>query len=152
LENIVGVVEGLKGRTADNIYDLFFAEKRVVAAVVLYFSDLTDIYGKINVMTFLFGNFPEHGQIKMRSERLMNERRLAFKDKTLDEILAMHKANLKIDYDNVVSVTLKKGLMQTSLKFVVLGPPEKKIDFRLDESQIAEVEDLIKKVLPTKAR
>lgn len=152
LENIVGVVEGLRGRTVDNIYDLFFAEKRVVAAVVLYFSDLTDIYGKINVITFLFGNLSEHGQIKMRSERLINERRLAFKDKTLDEILALHKASLKIDYDNIISVTVKKGLMQTSLEFRVQGPPEKKIDFRLDESQIAEVEDLIKKVLPNKTR
>lgn len=152
MENIVGVVQGLKGRTADIIYDLFFAEKRVVAAVVLYFSDLTDIYGKISAITFLFGNFSEHSEIKMRSLRLMDERRLAFKDKTLDEILTLHKANLKIDYDNIASVTIKKGLLQTSLEFVVQGPPEKKIDFRLEESQIAEVEDLIKKVLPNKTR
>jgi hypothetical protein len=152
LENIVGVVQGLRGRTTDIIYDLFFAEKRVVAAVVLYFSDLTDIYGKINVMTFLFGNLAEHSEIKMRSERLMNERRLAFKDKTLDEILTLHRANLNIDYDNIVSVTIKKGLLQTSLEFVVQGPPEKKIDFRLEESQIAEVEGLMKKVLPNKTR
>jgi len=142
----------LKGRTTDIIYDLFFAEKRVVAAVVLYFSDLTDIYGKINVLTLLFGNLSQHGEVKMRSERLINERRLAFKEKTLDEILALHKANLKIEYDDVVSTSVKKGLLQTSLEFVVKGSPEKKINFRLDESQIAEVEDLIKKVLPNKAR
>jgi hypothetical protein len=152
LENIIDVVQGLRGKTTDIIYDLFFAEKRVVAAIVLHFSDLTDIYGKISVMTLLFGNFSEHGEIKMRSARLMDERRLAFKDKTLDEILAMHKANLKIDYDNVVSVTVKKGLLQTSLRFVVQGDPQKKIDFWLEESQIAEVEDLIKKVLPNKIR
>jgi len=152
LENIVGVVEGLRGRTVDNIYDLFFAEKRAVAAVVLFFSDLTDIYRKIGVWTFLFGNYSEHGQVKMRSERLINERRLAFKDKTLDEILALHKASLEIDYENIVSVTVKEGLLQTSLQFVVQGSPEKKIDFRLDGSQIAEVEGLIKKVLPNKTR
>jgi hypothetical protein len=152
LENIVGVVQGLKGRTADIIYDLFFAEKRVVAAVVLYFSDLTDIYGKISIMTLLFGNFSQHGEVKMRSARLMNERRLAFKDKTLDEILALHKASMEIGYDNVVSVTVKRGLMQTSLEFVVQGSPEKKIDFRLEESQIGEVEELIRKVLPNKIK
>ena len=77
---------------------------------------------------------------------------LAFKEKTLDEILALHRANLEIDYDNVKSVTVKKGLVQTSLEFVVQGPQEKKIDFRLEESQIAEVEELIKKVLPNKTR
>jgi hypothetical protein len=152
LENIVGVVQGLKGRTTDIIYDLFFTEKRAVAAIVLYFSDLTDIYGKINIMTLLFGNFSQHGEVKMRSERLMNERRLAFKDKTLDEILALHRASIEIGYDNVVSVTVKKGLMQTVLEFVVQGPPEKKIDFRLEERQIGEVEDQLKKVLPTKTR
>ena len=152
MENVIGVVQGLKGRTTDIIYDLFFAEKRVVAAVVLYFSDLTDIYGKINVLTLLFGNLSQHSEVKMRSERLINERRLAFKDKTLDEILALHKANLKIDYDDVVSVSVKKGLLQTSLEFIVQGSPKKKINFRLSENQIAEVEDLIKKVLPNKAR
>lgn len=152
LENIVGVVQGLKGRTTDIIYDLFFTEKRAVAAIVLYFSDLTDIYGKISMITLLFGNFSQHGEVKMRSERLMNERRLAFMDKTLDEILAMHRASIEIGYDNIVSATVKKGLMQTVLEFMVQGPPEKKIDFRLEERQIGEVEDLIKKVLPTKTR
>jgi hypothetical protein len=152
LENIIGVVQGLKGRTKDIVYDLFFAENRVVAAVVLYFSDLTDIYGKINAITFLFGNQSEHSEIKIRSARLMDERRLAFKEKTLDEILASHRANMEIDYANVVSVTVKEGLLQTSLRFVVQGTPEKKIDFWLEESQMAEVEELIKKVLPNKVR
>jgi hypothetical protein len=152
LENIVGTVQGLRGRIKDIIFDLFFAEKRVVAAVVLYFSDLTDIYGKISLITFLFGNQSEHSEIKLRSARLMNERRLAFKDKTLDEISALHNASMKIDYENIVSVTIKKGLVQTSLRFVLKGPPEKKIDFWLEESQVAEVEDLIKKVLPNKIK
>ena len=81
MENIIGVVQGLRGRTADIIYDLFFAEKRVVAAVVLYFSDLTDIYGKISPMTFLFGNLSEHSEIKLRSLRLIDERRSGFQGK-----------------------------------------------------------------------
>jgi hypothetical protein len=152
LENIIGVVQGLRGRTKDIVYDLFFAEKRVVAAIVLYFSDLTDIYGKINAITFLIGNQSEHSEIKIRSERLMEERRLAFKEKTLDEILALHRANMEIDYGNVVSVTVKEGLMQTSLRFAVQGPPEKKIDFWLEDSQMTEVEELIKKVLPNKIK
>lgn len=152
LENIIGAVEGLRGRTKDIIYDLFFAEKRVVAAVVLYFSDLTDIYGKISLITFLFGNQSEHSEIKLRSARVMNERRLAFKEKTLDEILTLHNASMEIDYEKIVSVAIKKGLVQTSLRFVVQGPSEKKIDFWLQESQIAEVEELIKKVLPNKIK
>jgi hypothetical protein len=150
LENILGVVQGVRGRTADIIYDLFFSEKTVVAAVVLYFSDLTDIYGKVSVMTLLFGNLSQHSEVKMRSSRLMDERRIAFKGKTLDEILTMHRANMKIDYDGIVSVTIKKGLLQNSLRIVVRGPPEKKIDFWLEEGHVAQVEALFKKVLPNK--
>jgi hypothetical protein len=82
----------------------------------------------------------------------MDERRLAFQNNALDEILALHKANMEIDYENVVSVTVKKGLLETSLEFVVQRHPEKKIDFWLEESQIVEVEGLIKRVLPNKVR
>jgi hypothetical protein len=152
LENIIEVVQGVRGRTADIIYDLFFSEKRAVAAVVLYFSDLTDIYGKISIMTLLFGNFSQHGEVKMRSARLMDERRTSFKDKTLDEILTLHRANIGIDYDKIVSVTIKRGLVQNSLRLVVQGPPEKKIDFWLEEGQVAQVNALLKKVLPNKIR
>jgi hypothetical protein len=152
LENVVGVVQGLRGRTSDVVYDLFFAEKRAVAAIVLHFSDLADIYRKINAWTFLFGNLSERSQAKIRSVRLMEERRLAFKDKTLDEILALHRANVEILYDNVVSVKVKRGLLQTSLEFAVQGGPEKKISFWLEESRIAEVERVIKGVLPSKVR
>ena len=152
MENVVGVIQGLRGRTSDIVYDLFFAEKRAVAAIVLHFSDLSDIYRKINGWTFLFGNLSERTQVKMRSVRLMEERRLTFKDKTLDEILALHGANFEIVYDNVVSVKVKRGLLQTSLEFAVQGDPEKKISFWLEESRIAEVEGLIKGVLPSKVR
>lgn len=152
MENVVGVIQGLRGRTSDIVYDLFFSEKRAVAAIVLHFSDLSDIYKKIDAWTFLFGNLSERSQVKVRSARLMEERRLAFKDKTLDEILASHSANVEIVYENVVSVSVKRGLLQTSLKFAVQGDPEEKISFWLGDSQVAEVEGLIKRVLPSKIR
>jgi len=152
LEEVVGVIQGLRGRTSDIVYDLFFAEKRVVAGIVLHFSDLSDIYRKIDAWTFLFGSLSERSQVKMRSARLMEERRLAFEDKTLDEILASHEANVEIVYENVVSVQVKRGLLQTSLEFVVQGDPEKKISFWLGDSQVAEVQGLIKRLLPSKIR
>lgn len=152
MEDIIGVVQGLRGRTIDIVYDLFFSEKRVVAAVVLYFSDLTDIYEKFSLGTIMFGNLSERRIVKMRSLKLMDERRLAFKNKTLDEILTLHKANLEIDYEDVLSVIIRKGLLGTSLEFVVQGHPEKKVDFRLERRQVAEVEGLINRVLPDKVK
>jgi len=152
LESVVGVIQGLRGRTSDIVYDLFFSEKRVVAAIVLHFSDLSDIYRKIDGWTLLFGSFSERSQVKMRSSRLMEERRLAFKGKTLDEILALHGANVEIVYENVISATVKRGLLQTSLKFAVQGNSKKEISFWLGDSQVAEVESLISRVLPSKIR
>jgi hypothetical protein len=152
LEGIIGVVQGLKGRTSDIVYDLFFGETRFVAAVVLYFSDLADIYRDVNVTDFLFGDLARHSQIKMRSSRMMDERRAAFQNKALDEILAMHPANLEINYESIVSVAVKKSLLKTSLEFVIQGDPEKKIDFWLETSQVAEVDGLLKRVLPEKMK
>jgi hypothetical protein len=152
LEDIVGVIQGVKGRTSDIVYDLFFAEKRMVAAVVLYFSDLTGPYGGISLKTLLLGTLFTRRGIKMRSLKLMDERRLAFKDKSLDEILTLHRANLEVDYEDVVSVSIRKGVLETSLEFAVQRRPVKKIDFWLERNQVAEVEGLINRVLPNKVK
>jgi len=151
LENIIGVIQGIR-ETTDIIYDLFLGEKRAIAAMVLYFSDLTDLYEKDNSRTLLFGNMPIHGQIKRRSLKLMAERREIFKNKTLEGLLALHKANIEIVYDNVISVTIKKGVLSASLEFVVRDNLRKKLSFSIERRQIAEVESLINKLLPSKVK
>jgi len=151
LENIIEVIEGLTGFTTDTIYDLFFAEKRVIAAIVLHNSDLTEMYKKPNPLSFLFGGWFESKEFKMRSTKLIDERRRTFKRKTLNEILTMHKANMEIDYENIISATIKKGLLTTSLEFKVQKHPKKKIKFSLKRSQIAEVKRVISKILPMKS-
>jgi len=152
LENIVGVLKGLRGRTRDLIYDVFFTERRVVAAVVLHPSDFVEEYGKSDLATIMFGGYAKQREIKIRSLHLTEERRSAFEGKTADELLASNRANMEMDYENIASVRIKKGLLGTSLEFVVQLPPGKKIDFSLDGSQISEAEALVKKVLPTKVK
>jgi hypothetical protein len=66
--------------------------------------------------------------------------------------LALHRSNLEIDYENIIYVTVRKGLLTKSLEFAVKNPPGKKVSFSLEESQIAEAEELVKKVLPEKVR
>lgn len=151
MEKIVEVLEGLTGGTTDTIYDLFFTEKRVVAAIVLHHSDLSELYMKLNPLTVMFiGGMWTSREAKMRSIRLIDTRRKAFKDKTPEEILTTHKANIEIDYDNIVSVTTKKGLLTTTLEFNVQNYPEKKIKFSLKRDKIAEAKKVIDKVLPSK--
>jgi CRISPR/Cas system-associated exonuclease Cas4 (RecB family) len=151
LEEIVGVIRGVKGRTFDIVYDLFFSEKRVVAAIVLHFSDFADEYKKFHPESVLIGDMRQRGQIKARTSSLEEERRQAFENSTLDGILASHRANVEITYEKVVSVRVKKGFLTNSLEFAMQGVGQK-ISFRLARSQVAEAEDVVKKVLPDKMK
>jgi hypothetical protein len=152
LEGIVGVVRGVSGRTSDIVYDLFFGGDKMVAAVVLYFSDLNDGFGASSLLTMLFGGLWSRRKTKMQSARLMEERRMAFENKPLNQILALHEASFEIDYESVVSVLIKKGLLETSMEFVLQGKAVKKVRFGLRKDQLAEIEGLVDRVLPGKLR
>ena len=149
---IVGALKGVRGRTVDTVYDLFFTDKRMIAAILTHPSDFNDIYAKINLTNLVFGNSTKLRAVKMRSLDLIESRRSAFTNKTADEILALHRSNLEIDYENIIHVTVKKGLLTKSLEFAVQNPPGKKVSFSLEENQIAETEELLKKVLPGKTK
>lgn len=146
------VVRGLKHGTTDTIYDLFFTESKFVAAIVLHPSDLANMYLKPDLLSIFVGDALQQREIKVRQLKLMNERRLAFKDKTADEILTMHRANFELDCQNVIAVRIRKGLVTISLEFVVQGHPESKISFSIERNQIAEVEEVVHRFLPNKLR
>ncbi|HUW47985.1 MAG TPA: hypothetical protein VMW36_04485 [Patescibacteria group bacterium] len=145
------VVQGLKHGTTDTIYDLFFTESKFVAAIVLHYSDLANMYLKPDLPSLLIGSALRQREIKVRQLRLLDERRLAFKDKTADEILTMHRANFAVGYQNVIAVRIRKGLVTTSLEFVI-GHPETKISFWIERNQIAEVEEVVRRFLLYKLR
>jgi hypothetical protein len=151
LEKIVGILRGVKEAT-DMVYDLFFGERRAVAAIVLHFSDLTDIYDKGNSRTLLFGSMPVRGQIMRRSIRLVAERREAFKDKTLSDILTLHKANKEIDYGKVVSVIVKKGILSQSLEFVIKNDLTRKLSFLIEKNQMIEARNLVGSLFQSKVK
>jgi hypothetical protein len=147
LDEIVGTLEGVERGTSDILYDLFFTEERVVAAIVRYFSDVDE--GKFSLTTMLFGSLPQRSQNKARTSILIQERRQSFNNKSLDEILKLHKANFEIRYEDVVSVAIRKGILQNSLQFMLQGRI-KKISFGLKASQVAKAAELIGRVLPNK--
>jgi len=146
------LVQGLKHGTTDTIYDLFFTESKFVAAIVFHYSNLANMYPKPDILSLLFGSVLERREIKVRQLKLMDERRLAFKDKTADEILTMHRANFEVDYQSVIAVRIRKGLVTTSLEFVVQVGPETTISFWIERNQIAEVERVVRRFLPSKLR
>lgn len=150
LENVIDILQGLTGETTDTIYDLFFAEKRVIAAIVLHHSDLSEIYKKNNILSLFVGRGHEYFEIKMQSAKLMDERRQAFEGKSLDEILALHRASLEIKYDDITSLAIKRGLLTTWLEFIVKKPSNRKIKFMLKREQIVDAENVIGRILPSK--
>ena len=96
MKSVIGVLQGLKGVTADTVYDLFFTEKRIVTAIVYRPSDMVEMY-KPDLSSVFVGGLPRFEEIKTRSRKMINERRLTFKNKSIDEILAMDKANFELD-------------------------------------------------------
>jgi hypothetical protein len=142
----------LRGRTSDSIYDVFFTERRAIAAVMLHPTDFHEEYRKSDLTTLVIGGYARQREIKIRALHLIEERRTAFEAKTADELLASNKMNIEMDYENIASVRIKKGFFGTSLEFMVQIPPGKKINFSLDRSQTSEAEILVKKVLPTKLK
>jgi len=151
LEHVIEVLQGLTGGTFDSIYDLFFAEKRMIVASVLLPSDLADKYRKQDLLTSVFlGNALRSHEIKMQSLKLIEERRLAFENKSLDEILTMHRANMEIDYENIASVSIKEGFLTSYLMFEVQKTPKEKIRFSLKKKQIAEAKRVINRIFPSK--
>jgi len=90
-------------------------------------------------------NYPRASRLK-----LIDERRLAFKDKTADEILAMQRANFEVEYQNIVAVGIRKGLLTSSLEFVIEGHPDTKMSFWIERNQITEAKEVLRKFLPNK--
>jgi hypothetical protein len=109
--------------------------------------DFNEIYLKHDLTSLLFGGFLKQRTVKTRSLELIESRRSAFEKKTVDEILALHKSNFEIDYENIISVTVRKGFLTKSLEFAVHSLTGKKVRFSLEESQIAEAEEIVRKVL-----
>jgi len=148
LEKIVEVLRGLEGGTTDTIYDLFFTDKRVIAAIVLHHSDSSDMYMKHNPLTSMFiGGMWKSKEINMRSGKLLDERRRAFEHMSPEEIAKSHRANKEIDYDDIISVNIKKGFLTTALEFNIQTHPNKKIKFSLKKAKIAEAERVIDKII-----
>jgi hypothetical protein len=152
LEKKIQVVQGLKRRTTDTIYDIFFTDSKFVAAIVLHPSDLANMYSKHTILTILIGSEYTEREIKARQLELISERRLAYKDKTADEVLTMNKANFEVNYQNVIAVEIRKGLATISLGFMVKGHPETKISFWIERNQITEVEEVVRRFLPNKLK
>ncbi len=144
---MVQVLQGLTGRTKDTIYDLFFDEKKVVFAIVLHPSDLAGMY-KRDLLTVFLGGALKYGEIKMKSEKIIKERRLTYQNKDAEEVLAMNKANVELYYEDIDSIAIKKRFFSTYLEFRADKRWKRKIVFHLRRNQVDQVEKVIDSIFP----
>jgi len=110
-------------------YDLFFTDRRIIAAVVFSTSDLSKVYVSGPLRGF---------EVMMKYKKLREKRRQEFKNKTPDEILHMHPENFEIPYDRIRSIKVNKGLFganieieaihEGSIKKIKLPIPKKRFD------------------------
>ena len=149
---VIDTVEDVVGQTTDTRYDLFFTTTKVIAAIVLHPSDLSKVYTKrTRLEELVIGGAIQRREVQALSTNLQNDRRQGFKNKTPNEIISTHRANLEIFYENVLSAKVGKGLFGARLEFdayVINGT--RKFKFQLHAAQFEKVRRLLNLTLPGK--
>ncbi len=107
-------------------YDLYFTDRRIIAAAVFSQSGISEV---MPVAVY---------QSAFKWKKTRQENRESFKGKTPDEILNMHKDNFELPYHKIRSIIIKKGLTsanitaevewQGKMENVNLKIPKKRID------------------------
>jgi hypothetical protein len=151
-DDVLGVVEGVSGHTFETRYDLYFTNRRIIAAIVLHPSDLADSHlGMRGLQEMLIGGMPRIQEAKALMKRIEMERRLGFKNKTCDEILRSHKANIEIPSDAIPSGHVSKGLFDAKLEFdIPTLTGTRRLRFQIPRDQFDKTRNLLSLALSRK--
>ncbi len=120
-------------------YDLFFTNRRIIAAAVFSQSDLSDF-------------MPAAGFESMfKWKKTRKERRNNFKGKNPDELLNLHKDNYEIPYENVKSIKIKKGVIGAKLIADVIWQGNiQTLNLKIPKKKVENIQSLLNTYLSTK--
>ena len=119
-------------------YDIFFTNRRIIAATVFSTSDLSDLT-------------PLAGMQMMSWKKTRQQRRDQFKGKTLDEILNLHKDSFELPFDKIKSIKVEKGLSKGKIVVNVLWEGKiETIKLKIPKKHANQLDQLIKTYLPGK--
>jgi len=151
MEKVIGFLQQVSGHTYDTIYDLVFTNERVIAVIVQHPSD--EIH-KIGLKGLLLGGRLAKGRIRPPGKGIDEERRRDFEEKTFDELMASHRFNFEICYDNVSWVEITSWFFKSHLKFRVSRSSirDLTIHFTLTKNQFTNARQLLDLVLPSKIK
>jgi hypothetical protein len=120
-------------------YDLFFTDRRIIAATVFSQSDISDLAAVANF------------QSMFTWKKTRKNNREEFKGKTPDEILHMHKDSFELPYEKIKSIQIKKGLTSGKLIVEVYWENDvQSVDLKIPKKKIEHIETLIHTYLAAK--
>ena len=143
-EERFGSLRRVSGHTFDTIYDLVFTTERVIALIVEHPGDIPHSFGMMEML--VGGQLGKQGE-RIERKRIAEERRRAHEERSLDELVGLHRLNFEIYYRQIVSIEVRRGLLQRSLTFYLSVPsgPGRPIRFRLKKGQAEEAQRLIER-------
>ena len=151
VEQNIGFLRRVSGHTFDTIYDLIFTTERVIALIVEHPGDVSHKFGMMEIL--IGGQLGRQGE-RVEKKRIAQERRRLYEEKSLDELTGLHRLNFEIYYGQIASVEVKRGLLQSVLKFHLSGPPGsiRTIRFRLGRGQADEAQGLVERTPLSKVK
>ena len=151
MEKVIGILERVSGHTYDTIYDLIVTNERVIAIILQHPSD--EIH-KLGLKGLLLGGTLAKGRKRPERMEIVEERRQQYEEKSFNELMASHRFNFEIRYDNVTSVAITNRFFKSHLKFRISRPsvPNINIQFTLQKKQFSDARQLMGEVLASKIK
>jgi len=133
----------VSGFTYDMLYDLYFTPERVIVVMVQNPGDMMPSTSWTTV--FVSSPWTRHVEKEKRDEMTASQRGW-MRDLSPDDMLAKSERNYQIRYNNVVSVEIKRGIFQSTIKFKT----NKNVvySFNLQKDMLKEARRLLEKSIP----
>lgn len=152
MEEIIGSLKQVRGHTYDTLYELIFTSERVITYLIQSPSDMPYSTGVFE--TLLIGNWRSKHSERMERKKIADERENILREQSLDDLVAAHRLNQEIRYDNIETVELKRGMFDSSLRFRTSEKAGSyfNLKFTMDKKQLTEARELLDQVLPGKIK
>ena len=118
-------------------YDLYFTDRRIVAATIFSQSDISQL-GPVAVYESAF-----------KWKKTRQEKRDSYKGKTPGEILSMHKDSFELPYDKIKSAQIKKGLAGAKIIAEVEWQGQiENVKLKIPKKRAGEVKEILQTKIP----
>lgn len=146
IEEIVGNLNEVSGRTYDTVYDLYFTTERLIAVLIQNPGDVMPSNSWFTL--FIWSGGARRKEQEQRDE-IAAERHRKMRNLSPDQ-LAKSRRNIPIPYIDILSVEIKRNIFfqySLSLRTAINGK-QRTTNFGLDKSQVKEARELLNKLLP----